>query len=177
MINRIPVGSLALAAAVGLAGLAATAAFAPAEAQGGGRRFSSAGAAVRHAAGPPPAGVALRPPGHGWGYRPYHGPRPWPYTSWYRPYRWYGYGVVPFGVGVGVGLSSWPYYWGYVPPPQAYYAPYPPAPGFPYPAPYPPLGAVCVAGTVTCPLEGPATPGDACNCPTPAGRAWGRVGG
>jgi hypothetical protein len=76
-----------------------------------------------------------------------------------------------------VGFYSSLSYWGYAPPP-VYYAPYPPPPAFAYPAPYPPpAGAVCVAGTLTCPLEGPAAPGDACNCTTPAGRAWGRVGG
>jgi hypothetical protein len=186
-----------LAAAFGAAGLAGTAPFAPAAARGDGPRFSSAGAAVRHAAGLSPVGGSVRPgpggapgwrpahpgggwtrpPGHAWGHRPYsRGWRPWPHAGWYRTYRRYGYGVIPFSVGVGVGLYSSPYYWGYAPPPPVFYEPYPSA--FPYPAPYPPpVGAVCVAGTLTCPLEGPATLGDACNCPTPAGRAWGRVGG
>jgi hypothetical protein len=119
-------------------------------------------------------------PGGWWGAY-----RPWGWGGWYRPWGWWGYGIVP-SVSIGIGLGAYyggyyggyypPYYPSYYPPYYSpYYAPpYPPGASYPYPA---ASGATCVAGAVICPLQMPAAPGDACNCPTPNGAAWGRVGG
>jgi hypothetical protein len=74
MIVRFSARSLFLATALGVAaGLAGTAPFAPAAARGDGPRFSSVGAAVRHAAGLPPVGGSVRPgPGGASGWRHGH---------------------------------------------------------------------------------------------------------
>lgn len=149
------------------------------------------GWSANHAWRPPPgAGSPYRPglgaPWGGWAYRPF--PyyrawyRPWGTWSWYRPagawgwYRpwgWWGYGVFVPAVTFGVGINLAPGYYGYPYYGYPYAPPYPPPPAY-----YPPAaGATCVAGAVTCPLQEPATPGDACNCPTPNGAAWGRVAG
>jgi hypothetical protein len=93
---------------------------------------------------------------------------------------------VSFGFGFGFPLvSPYPAYpvYPYYPPPAYYYPPpayyYPPAPPPAY-APYayvPPAAArQCHAGSLSCPLVQPAQPGDACNCATPRGQAWGRAG-
>lgn len=68
------------------------------------------------------------------------------------------------------------------PPPISYVVPPPPYayPSYGYlPPPGPPtaVAQACRAGALSCPAGQQARPGDACNCPTPRGPAWGRVGG
>ncbi|MBW8270752.1 hypothetical protein [Caldovatus aquaticus] len=96
-----------------------------------------------------------------------------PSGGWYRPWGWWGYGVFVPSITLGFAILPGYYGYGYPYPYYPYAPPYPPPPAFYPPAP----GTTCVAGAVTCPLREPAEPGDACNCPTPNGLAWGRVAG
>ena len=95
---------------------------------------------------------------------------------------WHGGGHGGWGWRGGVYLDLPPVY---VPPPVYYYPPpvYPGPPVYAVPpeaesmssnGPPPPAQA-CYAGQWVCPLERPNVVGNACSCPTGAGRAWGRA--